>query len=76
MWVVLEKGPLNGCVRVQLPTYADNVALPALACHTPLLQQSPSARRAHSSKLAAPDLPVREREFICSKKNTHGITKQ
>jgi len=69
MWVVPEKGPLNGCVCFQLPTYADNVALPALACHTPLLQQSASARRAHSSKLAAPDLPVRESLF--AGKKTH-----
>jgi len=37
-----------------LRTCADNLALPAFACHTPLLPQSiSSARRAHSCKPAA-----------------------
>jgi len=44
-------------VCVQLPTYADNVALPAFARRTPLLLQSidVSCPPAHSSKPAAAD---------------------
>ena len=42
---------------VQLPTYTDNVALPAFARRTPLLQQSIDiSRPAHSSKPAAAGL--------------------
>jgi len=44
----------NEQIRVQLPTYADDVALPVFASNTPLLPCSnrpiSPARRAHSSK--------------------------
>jgi len=50
-------------VCVQLPTYADNVALPALARRAPLLQQSRNCHRAHSSKPAAASLLLWDRHW-------------